>query len=72
MTSGQIADNLSDDSASHSGNDDYAGHDGIGDDTMLNVVLAFSPESTVFATALRSDDLLPPPFLPPAGRPPQV
>lgn len=52
--------------------DDVSGHGGVGDDSVSTLALAFFPDSMRFAPALRHDEGSPPPFLPPAGRPPRV
>jgi len=61
-----------DDDLSYADTEDFSSHAGVGDETVLNPVMAFVSDSATLAPALRSDDARQPPFLPLAGRPPRV
>ncbi|QJP99300.1 hypothetical protein [Herbaspirillum rubrisubalbicans] len=62
-----------DDSAGYADNgEDFSSHAGIGDEPVLIHSLAFAPQTSRLAPALRSDAALQPPFLPRAGRPPRA
>lgn len=64
-------DNSDDDNGAYADSEDFSNHVGVGDEPVLNTVLAFVADSATLAPALRSDAASQPPFLPPAGRPPR-
>lgn len=53
-------------------NEDFTHHAGIGDEPVLVMARLCAADSARLAPALRSDPAIQPPFLPPAGRPPQA
>lgn len=61
-----------DDSADFADSEDFSSHAGVGDEPLRYKTQVFVVDSATLAPALCSDPASPPPFLPPAGRPPRA
>jgi hypothetical protein len=67
-----LADDDSDDSADFADSEDFSNHAGVGDEPLRYKAQVFVVDSATLAPVLCSDPASPPPFLPPAGRPPRA